>query len=1599
MLVEQPQEVKEASGDTQVEKCKSRSLTYAKGDVVILYESNVEENATDVTPKPRPPNQYVETIVYEEDSESECSEISESYTKEDLNELCLINSEALDFINNIPSVDTPLCHKQNQMKIKPSGFIADLTHPFERPYFFNSFGSLLSTSLMDILCSNQKNDNYVCYMDNLISHVQYTIEELKRISNGEYLSERTKRKWIESTEVLCAKAERNKFEKKKREKTVNNKIMSQLLIVPYEEHKDIKMHKALSDIITGRSEINTKVLNNILRKKVVIDVPKVLKDPVVSIKDLTIVNFIKNGTENNCIRRDKISHKIITSDLRYPILTLSCGIFNVSVSIQNLNLLNNEKTETNNNLLAIKYQPNENNFKKEEIKVIEENYECEEKQEIGIEQNCGTDIQNCDDNLIVNDDDSFKSELNFIVCKESIGSYLESIATLSSDVSFPSTDKRDVENHSATSISLGCSVQQVNSKLYLNIKTDGNLKIKKKSSPTIVKIKSPYENNSHELDEKKRKRLLKIRERRQKIKKIKENAGQALNSETKLILTGKSFSSFEDKENKKRYKKRKNKFTAVKHTKSYMENMKPFCSDSSSPITIRQFSQFMEPLVSPQDFKNEKNNSQKITSEDSANKENNFFTIDSQQEDELAKLVRNELYSQAEYNNHNKNIADLSKYNLNKPPVNTPIESLSESSKSSLSKECKNNIDKLYTFIKELTKIDNSDNKEIEKRFTTNCTETVIMQNNIESISAIGDGHKLNTTEETSTTQHSHYNLEKIPWRQSTNNNKRKIEIVAHMPKVSLPPKKQTEKYDKSVRNPRKNDDQQPKDTLKAISELLYKIDYVKGMNLKTDKVTNVPNNTCETVRQTKKNTRETVKESRRKVPALSSSKIVKSEDVMKENNNICKGNMSTVKTQTTEKLQPKQPEIKKKENDQNITESTEAKESSKERVLWRPRLDALAQPKKTHFALNNKGVKIPNTTLSATTRPQRNASLIPQRIKNIISQNKTPPPLSNSTLVKASPRTQEEAESKSPLSNSFERKRLKSENKLQIKINNDLNASGSLKKNIAEIKNRVKFNLEPHSRKRKEFKKLQKPTISVIKEQDNSAIPESKKEDTDQSKLTIEANESVDVNVQKPLLANNEDNEVLSPLKSTNVISTHLNQSKSDEIVYGSDYKIDVFEDGNISTAVANIFTRNITVANSRIFHKKHNFLKSQGHNSCSLTRLEKRPGPVNSQTIIDQTVLKTLSPNRSFQQMFVLQSGDTGSLMLKSSLSQDIKTLDIVPKLSFQTFTKSSIDWTPQTLSLHYFPAMHSIKYCKSGKTLNKYAPDTCHKSICKGFLTKTSVDIFHDVGKVSNENHEEPISENMIQSRTDSVLNDISNVSQLQIINSIENSVDNTDSVFTSLSCDRSTSMDILVELINEIKTISTYHANISLEQILKQATGDRLKNDDNKILSELGLLKKCESQPSIHSYFVNDEFDANENKLIHADKNTTNGSMNSGKTEDKEVSAWIKEQEETVKRCTDVPSRLLPVTITDNSVSVSTSSTFLNKAVEASTATEVIHSVKKIRPNSTKNVNWDSTRTAFVDQHLKLKRDILMSVYFILVLTVFVALTFPDIQARF
>lgn len=219
------------------------------------------------------PNQYVETVVYREDSDSDLSEIC---SNEDLHNVILINKERLDLLENSPSTfGNTLCHKFGDLEIHSS----NLTKAYERSFMmkdsFNNMQSLdimstskvsesavLPGSLFDYIgCKRLEDNTYSFYMDSVIRYVNNTIDHLKRISDGEYLTDKAKKKWKEVDRDI-KDAEHNK-----------SLVLSNSVNIPLHVEPRLIENKSIWEDIV-HSEVNLRSLSKLLEKKIVVEVPK-----------------------------------------------------------------------------------------------------------------------------------------------------------------------------------------------------------------------------------------------------------------------------------------------------------------------------------------------------------------------------------------------------------------------------------------------------------------------------------------------------------------------------------------------------------------------------------------------------------------------------------------------------------------------------------------------------------------------------------------------------------------------------------------------------------------------------------------------------------------------------------------------------------------------------------------------------------------------------------------------------------------------------------------------------------------------------------------------------------------------------------------------------------------------------------------------------------------------------------------------------------------------------------------------------------------------------------------------------------------------------
>lgn len=219
------------------------------------------------------PNQYVETVVYREDSESDLSEIC---SNEDLHNVILINNERLDLLQNSSSTfGNTLCHKFGDLEIHSSNFTKQYERSFIKKDSLNNLQGLnlmssskgldsmiLPDSIFDyISCKRLEDNSYSFYMESVIRYVNNTIDHLKRISDGEYLTEKAKKKWKEVERVIND-SERNK-----------SIVLSNSVSIPLRvEQKIVKNNSTWEDVV--HSEVNLNSLYKILDKKIVVEFPK-----------------------------------------------------------------------------------------------------------------------------------------------------------------------------------------------------------------------------------------------------------------------------------------------------------------------------------------------------------------------------------------------------------------------------------------------------------------------------------------------------------------------------------------------------------------------------------------------------------------------------------------------------------------------------------------------------------------------------------------------------------------------------------------------------------------------------------------------------------------------------------------------------------------------------------------------------------------------------------------------------------------------------------------------------------------------------------------------------------------------------------------------------------------------------------------------------------------------------------------------------------------------------------------------------------------------------------------------------------------------------
>ncbi|CAH2087667.1 unnamed protein product [Euphydryas editha] len=1701
------------------------SKTLKSRDLVILYENmdlgtKLISNSDEVNNKA--PNQYVETVIYKDDLESEDSELDEIYSNEDLHNVFTINNERIDLLCNMPSFENTLCHKFGNVHMKTSDFSNEYKNHFlfKDPYIkeqLQSFhamtdskqsdSAVLPTSLLDYICCKRLDDNYNFYMDNIISYVQNTIEQLKRISNGDYLTDRVKEKWRKDESLFNNKNDNDKSIALSRTYNIPLPIVGKI--------SDLK--NTWDEII--HSEMDVRCLTKLLEKKIIVEVPKILCGSF---------GFLGRHPKDNltlsCKVKNLISDKVkeeqnsdVFLKLQKPETALIIHNTNSIIVLKTLSSSISKTESFENNMSALDFNEVHNKEGKVKIVELDDNENNHQNREKDTSYNNKNVIEEINQEDSSNNYDIHETKTSFTL--------------------IPSDE-------------LGYAIRNLNIQSAV-LEESEVCSTKKKKSPTRVRIKSPYENKSYILDEKKRKRLLEIREKREKKKlTMNENCkitkhkyikgavmAQSSNSVTKLSITNKSFYNsiygqsnnankifrnviieqkqdiipgIDIQEYEEESKKESSIVSPGKNSLKYI-NRSYYLDEADTEITYLQ----TKPNSNQDDISEILTPSTSIMlSEASGNftslkNLNNSSTTDFSCTD-TSSLQQNILLEDTIENTNTQNKYQITIQNPETiVPSNTPKHENSSRNegykKVMASVECRKSIDKIYNLMNQISvspiTLDNkvhktgNINNSLEKTVTGLTNENIIHQ---ASDSETSVKFRITSSNPSSFGFEKGNSLVEAP-RKSVN--KKTETSTAVIPKVIISSKFQSEGKNiyKTKKENKKVDSKVADNPLKAISQLLHEFDNVQKTRHKNGKDTKLlkktDNITVESnsfkplanknVPRDMKNTKYNEKSNTRFFKPLSPTKALKfSQETARE-----------VKTVHKKKLTDIIDEVKELRGEAVRGPS---KRSS--------RIDNLAQPKKSYVQTHHEDLQNRHSK-NVTPRLQKLSCLpIPEKNTRINFKNRQKGGTEIASVVtkqpcKVGPSLEKTVKFKrSANSSPVEKEKPLPTNKLLNNIEDD---PESLKEKMVAVENYLNSHFGGISLTSKVGDRNQNvsrvpliPTDIDIASMTSSPLAE---ESTSLgNKLHIMINSKITTNA----LTLTSLSKCKSDTQKDNGVESTEHLTRGDTTPSTSDHPVDIFGDKNIITAVACVSKENNNV------EKEHNTNvvrhEVQEHKSCNeVLKLENALyRQMSTGTFQKRLRMKnfTLTPKQSIQHMFVLQSGDTKSLIVKSTLSQklDFSKADEIPKLNIlPAMSRNAVNFNLplQIATVGYvFPTYPALNSCNNKKNIldsknidnnhhlitskiNKWDDKTvqCYKgknewqSLKQNTDTK-GTDMFDmdtvcskELPNVSHLTIEKqlkaPSNQKIIISEK---LHDVYKTKN-EITKKCENKITkSSDNISTS------TSLDILVGLLNEIKKITTCQSNL----IPSVNEADTIfENNELKVILNNSAVQDNSANPSVKcsvsiSSLDNQAHMNSSNFSLHLqasiedciDKfkltkdNKTSDKINYIQSlfSDKEINVHISPNG-FVNKCTDVPSRFFPTTVNRStnvirslislvknnsnepysdhinvlysnsnsifknvsiipSINKTKSCAFLkpeNKKVQENVIKR--YSLKndmnttgvKIKPlcdailiKSISKANNFNTLQEF-DPLIKMKRDILVTVYSILVFTVFAALTIPEI----
>ncbi|XP_059062235.1 uncharacterized protein LOC131855041 [Achroia grisella] len=1730
-------------------------------ELITLYEnidvgSKLINTAIDI----KRPNQRVETIVYHEDPDSDSSDLSDINSKEDLNNIFSINNTMLDLLDSPPSLQNDLCQKLGNLQIQSSNLNTGYhkNFLFKDPYIKEQLKSLnvmancygfggtgIPTSLLDYICCKRLEDDYNFYMDNIIRYVNYTIEHLKRISNGDYLTDKAKQKWRE--------VERNKTDSLE-----NKKVLATSTSIPlHVEQKNTGCQSTWDEIF--HSEIDIRSLSKILEKKIVLEIPKMIRGPDILFNQCYADNLvISSKKEKQCalletkeesrvevvlqLKRSD-SGKVITNLNSIMILHTTPVLHTEPASTEALTLLNSDDQ-------AMTKECAEN--KDDKIKIIELN-------DNDVETNQDTE------NVFI---ENFVNNQEYIECD-----------TPTHNIEYTTTDKEhkissnphsnQESNESGIALREILHTKAANSNIHniitpdelrftmqrLNIQSSlpeeagedmQNSSVKMKSS-TRIRIKSPYENKSYIIEEKKRRKLLEIRERREKkkmafgehckITKHRYNKGnimpQPSSSVTKLSITNKSFYNsiygenihIDSKINLDGRRGKKRSTLGDNEEKWEGENNSLNLSQDGTSKKYINRSYYLDDAVTEMQMKRH-NAVAEICSTSTSAISTDFGCIlsqaiaqpDSNFNDTEEKCISHlEVGSdQSVYINEESEIdLNSSGSNLNIVPANSPkINEADDKTDlreitTSTSIECRKSIEKLYDLMSKLRKSESDERKFNKCKIIHSSTHT-------EENKFVTQGISFDEVSDSGTSFKHHMISSNASYIKKINNpnvsitkhvnNKKSKTLSSVIPKVIISAKSQTVKCESDKNKKDKKtisvgpSNVVPENPLRAISQLLHEFDSVQ----KTRQKFPVP-------KQNKKN--EIIPTDNR-VPSRQSyiKRRSRFDQHLRNNEQIAK-NITSVVFKDVKPIPPKEllgkipnhqvpipihetnvEKLSKKRMSDIIDEAKEARGEAVRGPSKLTRLNTLAQPKRSYVQAQSEEYQIKNGRNKMTDRLQRLTKTPAQPtldrkiafpiLRNVQKRSgpeiimpvhmKPPPPSMSPSLEK----TTKLHFSTNPISG---------RKVLQPKMET-LHKSSHVPESPEALK--VKMGVESYVNNHYE-RVLPAVVTPELQMASRSRVPVIAK-DTDLVSVTSSSSAEKSTVLGRKLhniihtMINSSTSEgaALSVkqktasglIKDTDELSIIDNNAKEEARSLHSDYRIDVFQDNNVLTAVEGVKDR---IRDEFILNNIKN---------CKLKKVGKYDiQPFNSYTELQQleyalyrrlsigTLNKrlrinnlTLTPRQSMRQVVIVQSGDANSIVLNTSTSQNLQKTNsyIIEDLKpLNILTSSQLEWRCGNIPMqiatvgYAFPKYQSVQ-CNSSvlskSLINISKNETKHLSNLK--LQEANISSEIPINKteqgVQVEVYELPFAS--IPGREKSP-NDI--ITEIEKRNTFNNQTEDYKKKYDvvtkkseNINC--TTSLDMLVGLLNEIQKI-TCQTQLNVDDDVKAKQPETVLNnavpiEDVRIAQPLNMvsvdkLNHLESSSSVRSVYVSNTNDIKQKQinLLYMDSKST---LWKCEYADKEVNVDITEKD-FVNTCTDVPSSLFPITlnhstnITDSLIGIlsapSNQSIFSLKDYHVYTEDSAFNYEKKIIELSSLVINSDSLvacqdteasdktkeklakpimkiddvakiksfdktlakaysiNNSEIDPLIKIKRDILVTVYSMLVITVLAALSFPEI----